>query len=24
VISITILIADFFLTKLGIILWPQG
>jgi phospholipid/cholesterol/gamma-HCH transport system permease protein len=24
VISITILIADFFLTKLAIILWPQG
>jgi phospholipid/cholesterol/gamma-HCH transport system permease protein len=24
VISIAILIADFFLTKLGIILWPQG
>ena len=24
VISITILIADFFLTKLAIILWPTG
>ena len=24
VISIAILIADFFLTKLGIIIWPQG